>query len=157
MPQEWLSNIKNFLTLDENKILATVLYGEARGEGWEGIIAVLNVIRNRVLRYPIYSDIAIEPYGKYMSVILKKYQFSCFLLGDPNRHKLESIAKNFMDYVEYEKQINKIYFLCTIKEYLKDNTGGATHYFADYINPPDWSKQMAQLGKIGHHIFFRED
>lgn len=153
---DWINDIKNFLTLDENKILTIGLYGEARGEGWEGIIAVLNVMRNRVNQYSRYHSKDLEQYGKYLSVILKKWQFSCFLSNDPNRVKLETIAKDFSWYAEHDGIINKIYFLCSIKQHLMDNTGGATHYFTTSITPPDWSHQMTKLDTIGHHIFFKE-
>ena len=37
-----------FATLDDAQVIALTLYGEARGEGVEGRIAVANVIRNRL-------------------------------------------------------------------------------------------------------------
>lgn len=156
MPDKiWLDNIKAFLSLEENKILSICLYGESRGESWPGIIACMNVIRNRVSKYSSFSDPAITPYGNYMAVIMKKYQFSCFLSADPNRLKLEHIATDFNSYRDTDTILGKIYFMCTIKEHIMDNTSGATHYFTDGITPPSWSQQMTQTIKIGHHMFFK--
>ncbi len=39
-----------------------------------------------------------------------------------------------------------------------DPTHGATHYFADYIPKPHWHfDELTFEGKIGHHLFYKED
>ena len=53
---QWVERNKVFINLEENKLLALVLYGESRGESWQGKIAVLNIVRNRVIETPKYSD-----------------------------------------------------------------------------------------------------
>ena len=37
----------------------------------------------------------------------------------------------------------------------KDITDGATHYHADYIDNPRWSKFLEKTVKIDTHIFYR--
>ena len=42
-----------------------------------------------------------------------------------------------------------------IKHMFKDITDGATHYHADYIADPRWSKFLEKTVKIDTHIFYR--
>lgn len=153
MPQD-LTIIKPFLALKENEILTVVIYGEARGEVWEGMIAVLNVIRNRT-NYSQFQDSTLMMFGLYSSVILKKYQFSCFLQADPNYPKLISIADKFDDRLHSDPLIDRIHHMCVIKDNILDNTDGATHYFTKQIQPPSWSSSMTKTAEIGNHLFFR--
>ena len=39
--------------------------------------------------------------------------------------------------------------------YIKDFTGRATHYHANYVYP-DWANGMVQTITIGNHIFYRK-
>lgn len=34
-------------------------------------------------------------------------------------------------------------------------TEGATHYFAAYIKPPSWAKNMQLVGRIGAHLYYK--
>ena len=36
---------------------------------------------------------------------------------------------------------------------IEDNTGGATHYHADYVSP-SWADQLEETATIGAHIFY---
>jgi N-acetylmuramoyl-L-alanine amidase len=68
-------------------ILARTIYGEARGEKIGGMEAVASVVINRVKR-------AEKKNGRYWwgnsvrDVCLKKWQFSCWNVNDPNRKKI---------------------------------------------------------------------
>jgi len=35
-------------------------------------------------------------------------------------------------------------------------TEGSTHYHADYINP-HWADSLHLIGRVGSHIFYRQD
>ena len=157
---QWVERNKVFINLEENKLLALVLYGESRGESWQGKIAVLNIVRNRVIETPKYSDkIIIDISGGgclYHAVMLKKWQFSCLNFEDSNRYLLESFADNWELAISKHPILSMIYFLCCIKDHLKDNTDGANHYFTVNIKPPSWSKQMINTTTIGNHIFFKD-
>jgi spore germination cell wall hydrolase CwlJ-like protein len=64
----------------DRDILARTLWGEARGEGLAGQIAVAWTIRNRV-----NDGKAKSWWGEgYAGVCLKPYQFSCWNKNDPN-------------------------------------------------------------------------
>ena len=59
--------------LPQIELVGLTLYGEARGEPIEGIVAVGCVIRNRV-----------KFEGSFYAVCLKPRQFSCWNQDDPN-------------------------------------------------------------------------
>ena len=64
----------------DRDILARTLWGEARGEGFDGQIAVAWTIRNRV-----FDGKAKSWWGEgYAEVCLKPWQFSCWNQNDPN-------------------------------------------------------------------------
>lgn len=68
------------VTDKDRDILARTLWGEARGEGLAGQIAVAWTIRNRV------NDLKTGPWrGEgYSGVCQKPYQFSCWNRTEPN-------------------------------------------------------------------------
>ncbi len=72
---------KPFKEQDPRVLLAMCIFGEARGEGDEGKLAVGCVVRNRVNSEGRYGV-------GFPGVILKPWQFSSFNANDPNRHKL---------------------------------------------------------------------
>lgn len=128
--------------MTENQVdyMARTIYGEARGEGMQGMQAVGNVIMNRVKQGGWYG-------ASVKDVVLKPYQFSCWNEGDPNRQKIlnatdaqlataRSIAEKIIDGI------------------LGDITGGATHYHAKSINPY-WAASMTKTVTIGNHIFYK--
>ncbi|MGH9576122.1 MAG: cell wall hydrolase [Terriglobales bacterium] len=129
-------------------LLAMCIFGEARGEPEEARLAVGHVVRNRV-RSPH------QRYGRgWHGVMLKKWQFSCFLPGDPNLAKL-------LHPVEHEpaevwercwRAAN-----CVYAGAAADNSGGATHYFDDSLRgcPPLWAARYVRTVKLGRLHFFR--
>ena len=38
---------------------------------------------------------------------------------------------------------------------IADPTGGADHYYADYIAAPKWARGRTPTARIGRHLFFR--
>jgi len=78
-PAHWPEDRQGVIMATDHEldILAKTLWGEARGEGREGLIAVAWVIKNR----------ADNPgwWGKSIELVcLKPYQFSCWNADDPN-------------------------------------------------------------------------
>lgn len=123
-------------------VLARTIWGEARGEGVAGMQAVASVVLNRAARGGWWGNTIVE-------VCRKPYQFSCWLRTDPNLVKLLSVGPDdarFSQAIQIAAQ--------AVAGALPDNTGGATHYHAASIRPA-WSSQMAYLGTIGGHIFYR--
>jgi spore germination cell wall hydrolase CwlJ-like protein len=131
----------------EVDILARTLWGEARGEGTEGMKAVACVVLNRV-------KVAKER-GSYwwgndiIQVCQKPYQFSAWNRSDPNFRKLQSVDERDLYFATARRIARR-----AVIGALKDVTGGATHYHADSIMPY-WAKGEHPSVTIGRHVFYR--
>ncbi len=118
------------------------VYAEARGEPYEGKVAVGNVIRHRTAR-KFFSN------GTVASTVWTPYQFSWTNQGDAQRVRVVS--------AEWEddgmKECARAWFESEVHEIVPD----ATHYYAEYV-APYWSKAngMIRVAQIGRHIFLRE-
>lgn len=127
--------------------LARTLWGEARGEGPQGMEAVACVILNRVHvaqakgGYWWGSDI--------ISVCQKPYQFSCWNRSDPNYKQLQAVTEKDIHYATAVRIARR-----AVAETLADTTGGATHYHAKYVSP-DWASGQKPTAIIGNHIFYK--
>ncbi|MDP8245468.1 MAG: cell wall hydrolase [Candidatus Hinthialibacter antarcticus] len=124
----------------EITLMTMCVYGEARGEPFEGKLAVAKVIMNRVAEGGWYGR-------SIKDVVLKPYQFSCFNTWDPNFTKLFQPNKRIW------KQCFKAAWNA-YSEMMDDPTVGATHYCVHKINPP-WVRAMKETNRIGNHKFFR--
>ena len=122
-------------------VAALCAWREARGEGPEGMRAVLHAMRNRVLS---------QKFGDWADVVCKKWQFSSMTApGDPELILWPRTG---------DKQFEDAYALaltvfCGTDP---DNTHAATHYFAPASVLPDWAAKMVKVASIGHHDFYRE-
>ena len=122
-------------------VLARTLWGEARGEGREGMTAVANVVMNRVnsKRWP----------GTVAEVCQQPFQFSCWLSSDPNRSKLMAVTEDDSAF-KIALEIAKY----AVEEELFDITKGANHYHAWSVSP-SWAKGVNPVVYIGSHIFYK--
>jgi len=129
-------------------VLARTLWGEARGEGLDGLVAVAWTIRNRV-----NDGKSASWWGEgYAGVCQKPYQFSCWNKNDPNYPYLsgaKAIPKAEFDKCQLAaKQV--------IDGLMPDPTNGATHYYATTMpKAPAWAAKAQQTLKLGHHVFFK--
>ncbi|MBP5966752.1 MULTISPECIES: cell wall hydrolase [Pseudomonas] len=141
------------VTEKDRDILARTLWGEARGEGLAGQIAVAWTIRNRV-EMDLHNDGRPDWWGEgYAGVCLKKYQFSCWNKNDPNYPYLSG-AKEIppKQFAQARRAAGLV-----ISGAEPDITGGATHYYATTMpKPPAWAKDATQTFRLGHHIFFKD-
>lgn len=131
-------------------VLARTIYGEARGEGENGMIAVANVVMNRVRRQNyltgyVYSGNMSSP--SIAATCKKSNQFSCWFdtqlpiitsvtTADPTFARCKEIA-----------QMAK-------SGLLLDITNNADHYHTNYVNP-SWSIGKKPVTVIGKHLFYR--
>lgn len=122
-------------------ILARTIWGEARGEGSDGMKAVAAVIMNRVQKGGWWGNTIEE-------VCKKPYQFSCWNPGDPNLHKVQTVT---LDNPAFKKAYQIAQY--AISGQLDDMTGGATHYHTTSITA-SWSSSLTPTGTIGSHIFY---
>lgn len=127
-------------------VLARTLWGEARGEGAAGMVAVGWTIRNRAARPGWWGrDI--------VSVCQAPWQFSCWNKNDPNYPYLSGAKP--IPAREYLKAREAA--LAVIGGSQPDPTGGATHYHATTMaRPPTWAAKAKRTAVIGHHVFFRD-
>ena len=130
----------NFYDLE---IMARTIYGEARGEGLDGKIAVGYVIRNRANDPKWWG-------GNIVEVCKKPYQFSCWLRNDPNYEKLTTVTLDDEAFYACVKAA-----LHVAGDACPDITQGATHYHAHYVEP-SWASTMEHLVDIGNHKFYKE-
>ena len=123
--------------------LARTIWGEARGEGIDGMTAVANVVMNRV-RHPRWWG------HDVVSVCLKPLQFSCWNANDPNRPKILRASP-----------ANEGFALCqviaqqAINGALDDPTGGCDSYFDTSIDPPSWAVGKEPIYSVGDLRFYR--
>ena len=153
----WIDQVSLFLSVSVDRILAITAYGEAGAEGGEGMMAVINVVRNRTTNLGAFGDSSIlaATNSPYHAVILKEKQFSMFNPGDPVRTIAERIASNWDSEVSSKESLRKAHELSImlLQGILADNTGGADHYHATYVSP-QWASIMPVTGQIGSHIFY---
>lgn len=129
--------------MNELDILARTLWGEARGEGAEGMAAVANVVMNRVARPGWWGH-------NVVSVCLCPCQFSCWNPSDPNRAKLEAVTE---DDPAFRAALSTA--AEALAGTLADRTHGATHYYARGSKAPKWAKAADKVAEIGRHDFYR--
>ncbi|TWC15223.1 MULTISPECIES: cell wall hydrolase [unclassified Pseudomonas] len=133
----------------DRDIVARTVWGEARGEGFVGQIAVAWTIRNRVKDGKSKSW-----WGDgYVDVCLKPYQFSCWNKNDPNYSFLSGAKpippKQFAQALRVAELV--------ISGADPDITQGATHYYAITMpKPPVWAKEATHTLSLGNHLFFKD-
>lgn len=134
-------------------ILARTLYGEARGEGTEGMEAVANVIMNRYRKPKWYTGYIVQN-GKKVPDIAetcrKKSQFSCWNEKDVNRQKILSVAENCQIFQECLQVASR-----ALSGELIDFTNGADFYHTRQIMPA-WAKGHTPCYECGNHLFYND-
>ncbi len=131
------------MTQGQDIYMAKTIWGEARGEGAQGMQAVANVIMNRVDRGGWYG-------ASVKDVVLKPLQFSCWNANDPNRAKIDRLTEADLatsGALTIARQV--------MNGQLPDITGGATEYHSIRIKPNwNWDK-LEKTVQIGNHVFYR--
>ncbi len=130
------------MTPDDLYYLALTAWGEARGDGIATMEAICHVILNRVAddRWP---DIIRE-------VVEQPGQFAAWSIDGPNLVKMLAVT---LDNSIFREAYSAA--LRAIGDRANDPTGGATHYFANYIDKPSWAEDMRVTLRVGTHIFMK--
>jgi spore germination cell wall hydrolase CwlJ-like protein len=118
------------------------IWQEARGESYEGKLGVAEVIRNRMQRN--YSSD-----GTVAGTVLKPYQFSAFLPGDPNlipSFKIDDTDPIVIDCIRAWNESKTT-----------NRTNGAVLYCNLKIleRAPNWAIARNKVAEIGEHTFYR--
>ena len=137
---------------DEISCLAHNIYFEAAIESTAGKLAVAFVTHNRVVdnNFPnTYCKVIYEA-AMHNSGFPKRdqCQFSWYCDG---KHDTPYPGKNW----EHIQGLAKWFYQSNERDHLRDITDGATHYHADYIDNPRWSKYKKRTVQIDRHIFYR--
>lgn len=136
---------EKILKLPDVEIMSRTIYGEARNQEIDGMVAVANVILNR-------DNDPMRRYGSgIVSICLRDKQFSCWNDGDPNLPVIMNPGS--------EIYTSRIIASLAVKSLLCDNTDGSNLYhYSGMINFPYWSssKGVFRCKQIGDHIFYRE-
>jgi spore germination cell wall hydrolase CwlJ-like protein len=128
--------------LAEQKCLADAMYFEARGDGVRGEEAVAEVIFNRMRDANYPGTICGVVYEGARSGHGCQFSFACDGAAHTRREPGAWAQARLL-----AAQILTGY------RTLGDETGGATSYHANYVEP-GWT-DMVQTAQIGNHIFFR--
>lgn len=132
---------------DDVVTLAKTIHGEARGESFEGQVAVAYVVKNRAKqRQASVRDICLQP-----------LQFSAWNSGDVN---LPILARLSFDDPGFIGALGVAGIVLANK--VTDPTGGAVNYHTvakpDGVEvwPPKWAARLVPTTRIGAHQFYRE-
>jgi spore germination cell wall hydrolase CwlJ-like protein len=132
------------MTPDDVATVARTLYGEARGEGLYGMLAVACVIRNRV-KHP-----TVRWWGAgWAGVCLAPRQFSCWNPGDPSlgQARYAEITSDLL-------AVPAVAARAVMFEDCPDVTNGADYYHSIRVYPA-WARGKDLAAAYGWHRFYR--
>lgn len=130
--------------------MAATIYGEARGESFDGCVAVGWVIKNRALNPRWWGDGIID-------VCQKTKQFSCWNPDDPNFKKCYNLLNHYHDNDYLRDPVFRKCFtaaLNVLDNILPDPVNRSDHYHKAGI-VPSWADKSKLTGTIGNHIFYK--
>lgn len=132
----FLFSFSVFAQIKEKEVIAAVLILEAGGESdIRAMPAVFEVIKNR----------AKDKRKTWLEICIQKKQFSCL-----NNLSPETALQKAKSHVKWSIALDIV-----SKNKQTDYVKGAKYYYADYISPPGWSKEMRETVRIGRHIFLK--
>ncbi len=147
--------LKTFLApLPDDAILGLTLYGEARGEPIEGIVAVGHVILNRA------KDVKKRWPGNARQVCLQKSQFSCWMPegGQANHEAVLAAAQSMLLKEPADRLLEQCAWVALgiARFALLDNSKGSNHYHTAALHPrPAWASSFVPVTQKGGHVFYR--
>ena len=135
-----------YVNTAELTVMAGTVFGEARGEGPEGMVAVAKVILNRVRRKGWMGHNVEE-------VCLKQsrrgvHQFSCWNEADPNHDAI-------MDAGLSDEAFRYCWHAC-LQAIGDQGDDDVCHYYAPAVAAePSWAVGVEPAYTIGGHVFYR--
>lgn len=143
-PHAWVGKPlpASVVTNPEQRCLSEAIYFEARGEPYNGQVAVAQVVLNRV-RNPAYPDtICAVVYQNRQLRNRCQFSFACDLVPD-------RVADN-----RAWRQAQEIAREATAGRLKIKELEAATHYHAVYVKPY-WAPSMQRQSRIGQHVFYK--
>lgn len=140
--------------LPDEAIFGLTLYGEARGEPIEGLIAVACVIRNRLL------DTKKRWGADYRAVCLQKAQFSCWSEagGKANFDEVIKAATILLNNDPAPPLLEQCAWVAlgVSRGALLDTVKGSNHYHVASMQPrPSWAQSFVPVTQKGAHVFYK--
>lgn len=150
--------------LSDVHVFACTLFGEARSESTDGILAVACVIRNRV------NDTKHRWPETYAGVCLQPKQFSCWNDGPleslNNKHEMTptnhgSLAKlvaKLKDGPVTDERYQECAWVATgvMKDWVRDTVMGSNHYHVISLIPrPGWARGFVAKTQVRNHVFYK--
>ena len=124
------------MTIEDLFWLAINAYHEARGESYEGIVAVCHTVLNRAVAHKMTVK----------EVVLQPKQFSWANGGARPAINDYSALQRCMEAAKTSEKERR----------QGDTLLGADHYHATNMPQyPSWAKSMKQVARIGGHVFYR--
>jgi N-acetylmuramoyl-L-alanine amidase len=120
------------------------VWAEARGEPFEGKVAVAEVILRRTrLRYFSHGTVA--------STVLWPFQFSCLNTTDPQRLRM-------FDLDDADPVVQECVLAWYAAKAGSSHVPGAVLYHATSIEPPAWAKspKVRRVAQIHRHVFYAD-
>lgn len=136
------------LSETDRNILALTLLGEAGGEGYEGMLAVMHSINNRAMSGRWGSNLAAIAIQKNAAGVHQYSTWNTPELGGNNPAARFNARQPV--YAQAVRAINAV-----LNGESVDPTQGATHYYAKGSTKPYWWSSEAPQGaiEIGQHVF----
>lgn len=140
--------------MEQEKCLAVMVYGEARGESNEGMTAVAYTALNRAAKKTLCQ------------VVLAPKQYSIFNNNPALRTAalslhVEPAQKNEIDQKSWQKSVEVA--AAVMRRKLPDPTAGATHYLAPKLMAikgyrfPKWSREYKMVAMVDNHKFYKAE
>ena len=138
--------------VEQEKCLAVMVYGEARGESEAGKVAVAYTALNRAAKKTVCK------------VVLAPKQYSIFNNNPALRAAalslhVEPAQKNSIDKESWEKSL--LVASNVLRRLVPDPTNGSTHYLAPKVMAskgyvyPKWSKEYKLVAVVDNHKFYK--
>lgn len=137
--------IESAKLISDAVFLALTVWREARGEPYEGKVAVARSVLNRVSRPAWWGN-------DVLTVVTKKWQFSS--LTDPNDRQLTtwpaSQDARWWECVQIARDLIH-------GAHLPNPAPGADSYYAVSISAPKWATPETFVAQVGNHRFYNLD
>jgi N-acetylmuramoyl-L-alanine amidase len=132
------------IRLTDLDVLARTIFGEARGEPYEGKWGVGRTIVNRWRSKKWFGGESIA------EVCQRPFQYSCWNEGDPTRQRMVDAS--------YDERVLRECMKAALDALNASPhlwfTNETFHYYADHISVPKWAEGRTPAGQLGHHLFF---
>lgn len=148
----WIDAALPVDALSEHQVFLVTLYGEARSEPIEGLIAVACCVRNRVqsgYRGRTYHEVCLAP-----------WQFSCWnpAGGARNYERVAALVRRLAEGEPVtDPALRETAYLAAgvMKGFVRDTVKGSRHYHVAKMGErPAWARDRVPTVQRGSHVYY---